>query len=446
MMRLAEKAFFPAKIPFPVLQVDTGFDFPEVLPAATAGCNGSACAWSSPRSRRRSPTASSSTTARPAATGSRSARCSTPSRRRASPPPSVADDATRRRPAPRSASTPTATSSANGTRRCSARSCGRCTTAASTLASTCGSSRCPTGPSSTSGTTSAKNEIEIPDIYFSHQRRVFERDGMLLTESEHNPLRAGEVAEERTVRFRTVGDLTLTGCVESAAATIPEIIDEISVARRHRARRDPWRRPLQRSRHGRPQARGLLLMAAAQHGPTAVRHRRLCRRRQVDPDRTAAARLQVDLRRPARGGRGHLDRPRLRLHRPGACSPMVCAPSVSRASRSMSPIATSPRPNRKFIIADTPGHVQYTRNMVTGASTADLGLVLVDARQGLTEQSRRHAVILSLLRVPHLVLCVNKMDLVDFSRGSFQRDPPGVHLVRDEARDPRPDRDPDLGA
>src|SRR5690349_9393097 len=78
-------------------------------------------------------------------------------------------------------------------------------------------------------------------------------------------------------------------------------------------------------------------------------------------------------------------------------------------------------PHRKFIIADTPGHVQYTRNMVTGASTADLGLVLVDARQGLTEQSRRHAVILSLLRVPHLVLAVNKMDLVDFDQEVFQK-------------------------
>ena len=76
-------------------------------------------------------------------------------------------------------------------------------------------------------------------------------------------------------------------------------------------------------------------------------------------------------------------------------------------------------PNRKFIIADTPGHVQYTRNMVTGASTADLGLVLVDARQGLTEQSRRHAVILSLLRVPHLVLAVNKMDLVDYDQAVY---------------------------
>jgi sulfate adenylyltransferase large subunit len=78
-------------------------------------------------------------------------------------------------------------------------------------------------------------------------------------------------------------------------------------------------------------------------------------------------------------------------------------------------------PKRKFIIADTPGHVQYTRNMVTGASTADLGLVLVDARQGLTEQSRRHAVILSLLRVPHLVLAVNKMDLVDYDQATYDR-------------------------
>jgi bifunctional enzyme CysN/CysC len=78
-------------------------------------------------------------------------------------------------------------------------------------------------------------------------------------------------------------------------------------------------------------------------------------------------------------------------------------------------------PRRKFIIADTPGHIQYTRNMVTGASTADLALVLVDARKGLVEQSRRHAFLCSLLRVPHLVLCVNKMDLVDWSREVFDQ-------------------------
>ena len=76
-------------------------------------------------------------------------------------------------------------------------------------------------------------------------------------------------------------------------------------------------------------------------------------------------------------------------------------------------------PRRKFIIADTPGHVQYTRNMVTGASTADLALVLIDARKGVLEQSRRHAVIASLLQVRHLVLCVNKMDLVDYSQERF---------------------------
>jgi bifunctional enzyme CysN/CysC len=76
-------------------------------------------------------------------------------------------------------------------------------------------------------------------------------------------------------------------------------------------------------------------------------------------------------------------------------------------------------PRRKFIIADTPGHIQYTRNMVTGASTADLAIVLVDARNGLTEQSRRHAFLATLLRVPHLVMAVNKMDLVDYSSDVF---------------------------
>lgn len=77
----------------------------------------------------------------------------------------------------------------------------------------------------------AREEIDIPSIYFSHQRRVFERDGMLLSESEHNPVRNGEVVAERTVRFRTVGDLTLTGCVESTASTFQEVIDEVAVAR-----------------------------------------------------------------------------------------------------------------------------------------------------------------------------------------------------------------------
>lgn len=76
-------------------------------------------------------------------------------------------------------------------------------------------------------------------------------------------------------------------------------------------------------------------------------------------------------------------------------------------------------PRRKFIIADTPGHTQYTRNMVTGASTANLAIILIDARRGIVEQTLRHSFIASLLRIPHLVVCVNKMDLVDFSQTVF---------------------------
>jgi bifunctional enzyme CysN/CysC len=78
-------------------------------------------------------------------------------------------------------------------------------------------------------------------------------------------------------------------------------------------------------------------------------------------------------------------------------------------------------PRRTFIMADTPGHVRYTRNMVTGASTADLALVLVDARNGIVQQSRRHAFIASLLRIPHIVVCINKMDLVDWSEDIYNR-------------------------
>ena len=78
-------------------------------------------------------------------------------------------------------------------------------------------------------------------------------------------------------------------------------------------------------------------------------------------------------------------------------------------------------PKRKFIIADTPGHIQYTRNMVTGASTANLAIILVDARNGVIEQTKRHAYIASLLQIPHVVVCVNKMDLVDHNEKAYEK-------------------------
>ncbi|MDQ3394468.1 MAG: GTP-binding protein, partial [Bacteroidota bacterium] len=98
-------------------------------------------------------------------------------------------------------------------------------------------------------------------------------------------------------------------------------------------------------------------------------------------------------------------------------------------------------PKRKFIIADTPGHIQYTRNMVTGASTANLAIVLVDARHGVVEQTCRHAFIASLLQIKHLVLCINKMDLVDYSEARYNKikeefqsfssklDVPDIHFI-----------------
>ena len=78
-------------------------------------------------------------------------------------------------------------------------------------------------------------------------------------------------------------------------------------------------------------------------------------------------------------------------------------------------------PKRKFIIADTPGHIQYTRNMVTGASTANLAIILIDARKGVIEQTYRHTYIAHLLKIPHIVVCINKMDLVDYDQAVFEK-------------------------
>ena len=76
---------------------------------------------------------------------------------------------------------------------------------------------------------------------------------------------------------------------------------------------------------------------------------------------------------------------------------------------------------RKFIIADTPGHTQYTRNMFTGASNADLAIILVDARNGITDQTKRHSIISSILGIPHVLVCINKMDLVNYDEAVFNR-------------------------
>jgi sulfate adenylyltransferase subunit 2 len=231
MMRLAEKAFYPAKIPFPVLQVDTGFDFPEVL-----ACRDS---WVSRLG----------------------VRLVIASVEEAIANGIVVDDGKTSRNRLQTGTLLNAieeegfTAAFGGGRRDEekARAKERVYSHRDEFGQWDPKNQRPELWSLYNGKIHAgehmrifplsnwteldvwhyiaQEGILIPEIYFAHQRRVFERDGMLMSESEHNPLRPGEVVTERTVRFRTVGDLTLTGCVESTADTLPAIIDEISVAR-----------------------------------------------------------------------------------------------------------------------------------------------------------------------------------------------------------------------
>jgi sulfate adenylyltransferase subunit 2 len=230
MMRLAEKAFFPAKIPFPVLQVDTGYDFPEVLSCRDR--------WVSRLG----------------------VRLIVASVEEAIANGVIVDDGKTSRNRQQIGTLLHAieeegfTAAFGGGRRDEekARAKERVYSHRDEFGQWDPKMQRPELWSLYNGRIHAgehmrifplsnwteldvwhylgQEQVEIPEIYFAHRRRVFERDGMLLSESDFNPLRPGEKVEERTVRFRTVGDLTLTGCVESSAATIPEIIDEISVA------------------------------------------------------------------------------------------------------------------------------------------------------------------------------------------------------------------------
>ncbi|GAA3112104.1 hypothetical protein GCM10020001_033570 [Nonomuraea salmonea] len=256
--------------------------------------------------------------------------------------------------------------------------------------------------------------IEIPSIYFSHTRKVFERDGMLLPDSEVVQRGEDEPLFEAVVRYRTVGDMTCTGAVQSTATTVEAIIEEIAATRITERGGHQGRRPLVRGRHGGPQARGLLLMdilrfataGSVDDGKSTLIGRLLYDSKAIFEDQ-----LEAVERTSRDRGTEYTD---LSLLTDGLRAEREQGITIDVAYRYFA------TPRRKFIIADTPGHIQYTRNMVTGASTADLAIILIDARKGVLEQSRRHAFLTSLLRVPHLVLAVNKMDLVDYSQGRFE--------------------------
>ena len=256
-------------------------------------------------------------------------------------------------------------------------------------------------------------DIELPSIYYAHRREVFRRDGMLLAIGEFVLPGQDEEVFETTVRYRTVGDMTCTGAVESSAATAAEIVGRGGRFPPHRAWRHPGRRPHQRGGHGGPQARGLLLMemlrfataGSVDDGKSTLIGRLLFDSKSIFEDQ-----LESVERVSRQRGDEYTD---LALLTDGLRAEREQGITIDVAYRYFA------TPARKFIIADTPGHVQYTRNMVTGNSTADLTLVLVDARKGIVEQTRRHAFLASLLRVPHLLLCVNKMDLVGYDKDVF---------------------------
>ena len=279
----------------------------------------------------------------------------------------------------------------------------------------------------------AEEQLELPNIYFAHEREVFERDGMLYAVSDFVELLPGEEPFKKWVRFRTVGDMSCTGAVASEAKTLPRRGRRDRGHPHHRARRDARRRPRLRGRHGGPQEGGLLLAmatpgAATNGKPTATRTSELVRFATAgsvdDGKSTLIGRLLFDTKSIFEDQLEHVEETSKR--RGDGYVNLALLTDGLRAEREQGiTIDVAYRyfhtPRRKFIIADTPGHEQYTRNMVTGASTADLALVLVDARKGVLEQSHRHAFIASLLRIPHLVVCVNKMDLVDWDQEVFDR-------------------------
>src|SRR5580698_196194 len=183
-----------------------------------------------------------------------------------------------------------------------------------------------------------------------------------------------------------------------------------------RAGRHPGRRPDLRGGHGRPQARRVLLVAellrlatagSVDDGKSTLIGRLLYDAKGIFEDQLESIRKTSEQR-----GSAETD---LALLTDGLRAEREQGITIDVAYRYFS------TPKRKFIIADTPGHIEYTRNMVTGASSAHLSLILIDARHGVIEQTRRHAFLSSMLGIPHMVVCVNKMDLVDWDQSEFER-------------------------
>ena len=315
-------------------------------------------------------------------------------------------------------------------------------------------------------------EIPIVPLYLSASRPVIKRDGIyFMRNDDRMPLLPGEVEETKMVRFRTLGCYPLSGAVESEATTLPEVIQEMLFANNQRKTRTCDRSRRRRSWNGREETSRLLLKNIASYEllaygfllrsisclmPTAItltatflmshkseliatdidaylkqhEHKQLLRFitcGSVDDGKsTLIGRLLYDSKMIYEDQLSQLEADSKKVGTVGGdFDPALLTDGLKAEREQGITIDVAYRyfstAKRKFIIADTPGHEQYTRNMATGASSADLAIILIDARHGVLTQTKRHSFIVSLLGIRHVIVAVNKMDIesVDYSEDRF---------------------------
>ena len=263
----------------------------------------------------------------------------------------------------------------------------------------------------------AREKVPIVPLYLAAERPTVVRDGTLLMVDD--PARFPGIEREevvtRRIRFRTMGCWPLTGAMESEARYARRGAGRDGGAQDQRAA-GPGHRPRRKRVDGSEEARGLFLMdllrfitcGSVDDGKSTLIGRLLHDSAQLMDDQLAA--LESDSRRMGTQGQ-EID---FALLVDGLAAEREQGITIDVAYRFFSSAT------RRFIVADCPGHEQYTRNMATGASTADAAVLLVDARKGVLTQTRRHAAICRLMGVRHLILAVNKMDLVGFDRARFE--------------------------
>ena len=279
-----------------------------------------------------------------------------------------------------------------------------------------------------------REQIPIVPLYFAAERPVVERDGMLMmVDDDRLTIYPDEQIQIKKIRFRTLGCYPLTGAIESDADDLASIVLELLSAKTSERQGTDDRLRLV-GLDGEEKAGGLLLMDAqtqnnpvervnayleeqasldtlrfitcgsVDDGKSTLIGRMLFEAQLIFEDQVAS--LRSDSKKMGTQG-GDID---FALLVDGLAAEREQGITIDVAYRFF---ATE---KRKFIVADTPGHEQYTRNMVTGASTADVAVILIDARQGVLTQTRRHSMICASLGIKNVVLAVNKMDLMDYSQ------------------------------